>query len=269
MLILLPPSEGKAAPARRGRPVDLDRLSQPELTAARRKVVDALIEASARPDAADVLGLSAGQLDELDLNRRLTELPARPAADIYAGVLYAALDLPGLEAAARRRANTAIRVQSALWGPVRLTDRIPPYRLSIGTNLPGIGPLAGFWQRELAGVVTPSPRELVIDCRSSGYAAAWRPPEPDRVVRVTALTEKDGRRSVVSHFAKHTRGLVARMLLQAPRAPKRPEEVAGIVADHGRCELTGPGRTGWELAVITDAQGRPVDDEAATGMMER
>jgi hypothetical protein len=84
------------------------------------------------------------------------------------------------------------------------------------------------------------------------------------VVRITALTEKDGRRSVVSHFAKHTRGLVARMLVQSASSPRRAQDVAAIVGEHARCELTGPGRAGWELAVITDAQGRP-----GTGMMDR
>jgi cytoplasmic iron level regulating protein YaaA (DUF328/UPF0246 family) len=257
MLILLPPSEGKAPPARRGRPVDLDALSVPELTAARRKLVDALIETSGRADGAEVLGLGPSRLAELESNRRLLDLPARPAAEIYAGVLYAALDLSGLPSAARRRANLAVRVQSALWGPVRLTDRIPPYRLSIGARLPGIGPLAGFWNRELAGVFGPRAGELVVDCRSSGYAAAWRSPEPAKLVRVTAMTEKDGRRSVVSHFAKHTRGLVARMLLEAPRTPRSPQDAARVVAGRARCELTGSDRTGWELAVVTDAQGQP------------
>ena len=67
-------------------------------------------------------------------------------------------------------------------------------------------------------------RGVVVDCRSSSYAAAWRPgPEvAARTVAVRVLREQDGARSVVSHMAKHTRGLVARALLQAPRAPRTP-----------------------------------------------
>lgn len=255
MLILLPPSEGKAAPARRGRPIDLDALSAPELTGARTKVLDALLEVSARPDAAELLGLSAGQASDLELNRRLTELPARPAGTVYTGVLYDALDLAGLSARGRRRAK-AIRVQSALWGPIGVADRIPPYRLSIGTKLPAIGGLASFWRRELAGgaLDAEAAEELIIDCRSSGYATAWQPPT-EKLIKVTALTEKDGRRSVVSHFAKHTRGVVARLLLEAERSPRTPERVAEVVAEHGRCELTRT-KHGWELSVLTDHLGR-------------
>jgi hypothetical protein len=254
MRILLPPSEGKSAPAGRGRPVDIDTLSTPELAGARRKVVDALLETSGSPDGAARLGLSAGQRDELQLNLNLLESPAGPAGEIYTGVLYDALDQATLDSTARRRANAWIRVQSALWGPIKITDRISPYRLSIGVNLPGVGPLAGFWRRELAGLPEHSDGgELIIDCRSSGYAAGWHPPT-EKLIKVVALTEKDGVRSVVSHFAKHTRGVVARLLLDAERVPRTPQQVSDLVADHGHCELDRT-RTGWELSVITGATG--------------
>ncbi len=257
MLILLPPSEGKAPPARRGDPVDLAALALPELGPVRRELLQALVTVSDREDAASILGLGRTQLADLDLNRRLPELPARPAADIYTGVLYAALDLASLPPAARRRARAAVLVQSALWGPIRLTDRIPPYRLSIGTRLPGVEPLAGLWQRALGGVLQTRPGKVVVDCRSSGYAAAWRPPEPESTVRITAQSVKDGRRAVVSHFAKQTRGLVVRMLLEAPRQPRTPQQVAAVVGRQARCELTGPDRAGWQLTVLSDATGRP------------
>lgn len=261
MRILLPPSEGKAPPGRRGRPFDIDALSTPQLAGARRKIIDALLEVSGSPDGVAQLGLSEGQRGELALNLNLLQTPARPAGEIYTGVLYDALDLASLSPTARRRANAWILVQSALWGPIKITDRIPPYRLSIGTSLPGIGPLAGFWRRELSGLHPDDGDELIIDCRSSGYAAAWHPPT-DKLIKVVALTEKDGKRSVVSHFAKHTRGAVARLLLQAERVPRTPQQVVDLVADHGRCEL-GRTRTGWELSVITDATGRLLPGSAA------
>ena len=52
MLILLPPSEGKASPTR-GRPLDLEALSSPGLTAARRELLDVLTDLCATdPEAA-------------------------------------------------------------------------------------------------------------------------------------------------------------------------------------------------------------------------
>lgn len=259
LLILLPPSEGKAAPARRGRPVDVDTLSLPALAGARRKIISALLEVSAGPHGAAVLGLSDGQREELELNTAVLESPARPAGEIYTGVLYDALGLASLSASAKRRAGAWIRVQSALWGPIKITDRIPPYRLSIGTSLPGIGPLAGFWRTELAGLGDDHADELIIDCRSSGYAAAWHPPSK-KLIKVVALTEKDSKRSVVSHFAKHTRGVVARLILEADRVARTPTQVADIVGAHGRCELART-RTDWELSVITNATGQLIKSD--------
>ena len=62
---------------------------------------------------------------------------------VYTGVLYDALGWGTLDAAARRRGNASLVVASALWGAVRFGDRVPPYRLSIGVDLAGVGPLAG------------------------------------------------------------------------------------------------------------------------------
>src|SRR5436190_1136032 len=47
MLILLPPSEGKSAPGR-GRPLELESLSQPSLTPARERVLDGLVRVGDR-----------------------------------------------------------------------------------------------------------------------------------------------------------------------------------------------------------------------------
>jgi len=145
MLILLPPSEGKALPARRGRPVDLAALSAPELTETRLAIRDALIAVSHRPDAHRILAVPPALLDEVALNTRLKSLPGLPAMRVYTGVLYAALDYPSLSPAAKRRAARSLKVQSALWGPVGPADRIAPYRLSMAVSLPGLGPLAGVW----------------------------------------------------------------------------------------------------------------------------
>ena len=49
---------------------------------------------------------------------------------------------------------------------------------------------------------------LVVDCRSSTYAAAWAPPAAN-TVSVSVFQLRGGVRKVVSHFAKHTRGELA------------------------------------------------------------
>ena len=95
MLILLPPSEGKAQPAK-GKPIELARLSFPSLTDERARLLD----------------------DELRV------APTLPASRLYTGVLYAALDLPSLPASIANR----FVIISAQFGAVRPKDRIPSYK---------------------------------------------------------------------------------------------------------------------------------------------
>lgn len=254
MLILVPPSEGKAAPARRGRPVDLGSLSNPELTETRIVVRQALLAASAHPEAIELLGVTPGLAAEVAQNLLIESLPAAPAMAVYTGVLYAALDYPSLSPAAKRRASRSLSVQSALWGPVGPADRIAPYRLAMGANLPGVGSLAARWRAVLDPVLTSAAGSgVIVDCRSAPYAAAWRPRGElaRRTVAVRVSTEVGGRRSVVSHLAKHTRGLVARWLLEAPVTPRTPAAVAETIARQLRCELVDLGRPGYALEVLT------------------
>lgn len=232
MLILVPPSEGKAAGSR-GAPLDLGGLSFPELADTRRRVLDALAATSARPDALDVLGAPKGAADRVAANTELWSAPTLRAADLYTGVLYDALDLGSLDAAAKRRAGRRLVVISALFGALRPSDRVPSYRLSMGVDLPGVGPLAPTWREPLAGVLpATAARGVVVDLRSSTYVAAWRPTGDlaERTVAVHVVRDGPGGRTAVSHMAKHTRGAVARELLATGADPRTPEELAEALA---------------------------------------
>ena len=67
-------------------------------------------------------------------------------------------------------------VISALWGALRLDDRIPAYRLNMCGRLPGLGHLPDVWRAPLGDVLhAAAGRRLVVDFRSSEYATAWRP----------------------------------------------------------------------------------------------
>jgi cytoplasmic iron level regulating protein YaaA (DUF328/UPF0246 family) len=255
VLILLPPSEGKAAP-RRGAPLDLDGLSHPSLTDARRRVLEALVAASARDDAPALLGIGHTQTDLLERNRRLLTAPTARADRVYSGVLYDALDLPGLSPAARRRAATRVAVTSSLFGLLRPTDRVPAYRLSGDTSLPGLGPVAAAWREPLGEAVTESlGRGLLVDLRSSTYAGFWRPPAEmgRRVATVRVLHEAGGVRKVVSHFNKATKGRLVRALLEDGRDPRTPAALADVLRDLGWKVDEGPATArGTRLDVVVN-----------------
>lgn len=225
MLILLPPSEGKASPAR-GRSLDLDRLAFPGLNGRRRRMLDELTAVCSGDEekAAGVLGLGKTQYDEVARNAALLHAPTAPAARVYTGVLYAALGHDSLHGPALRRVNRWVAVQSALFGLVRLTDRIPAYRLSGDVSLPGVGRVSAAWRDDLAQVMREAGGSgLVVDLRSSTYAAFWKPNA--RTVPVRVLHESDGRRTVVSHFNKATKGRLVRGLAEDGAAPRTADEL--------------------------------------------
>ena len=203
MLILLPPSEGKAKP-QTGEPVDTDSLVFAEKLGGRREQV----------------------LDALD--PALREAPAAPAAEVYTGVLYGRLELPKLP----KRARSRVLIASALWGFVRPDDRIPHYKLPPKARLDGIGAPAPFWRPALAEAVPDKAGELVVDMRSGAYSTFWKPRRA-RLLAVRAFSEQDGERRAVSHMAKAVRGDVARALLQAGKAPQDPAAAAQIAEAAG------------------------------------
>ena len=121
VLILLPPSEGKAD-AGSGRRLNPDTMSLPELRPARERVLDSLVDLCVREPAAALaaLGLSAGQAGEVERNTRLREARTLPAARLYTGVLYDALDLASLSADAYK-----ILKRSVLTRPERRMESSP------------------------------------------------------------------------------------------------------------------------------------------------
>lgn len=203
MLVLLPPSEGKAQPEA-GDPVDLGALA-----------------------FADELGERREELLEA-LDPELRTAPAAPAAEVYTGVLFQRLRLPELPAEAQRQ----VLIASFLWGMVRPEDRIPHYRFSPKTRLDGIGPPATYWRPALGEALPDEKGDLIVDMRSGAYTAAWKPRRAT-LLAVRAFTEQDGERKPISHMAKAVRGEVARALLEATAPLVDPEAAASIAESAG------------------------------------
>ncbi|MES5821498.1 peroxide stress protein YaaA [Streptomyces sp. RG80] len=257
MLVLLPPSEGKASSGR-GAPLKLESLSLPGLTKARAAVLAELVELCAGDEdkAREVLGLSEGLRGEVGKNAELLNAGARPAGEIYTGVLYDALELSTLDAAAKRRAARQLLVFSGLWGAVGVADKIPSYRCSMGVKLPGIGALGAHWRTPMAAALPEAAGGgLVLDLRSSAYAAAWKPKGEvaSRTASVRVLHAPT--RKVVSHFNKATKGRIVRSLLSAGAAPKDPAALVEALRDLGYVvEVEAPKGAGkaWTLDVLVD-----------------
>ncbi len=255
MLILLPPSEGKARGGD-GPPVDLDGLSWPELTATRQRVGRTLVtmcqgnvvRARAR------LGLSEALDEDRAANAELWDSPTMVAGRRYRGVLHDALGYSTLTKSARQRADRYVVVFSGLWGATRPTDLLPAYRVGIGTQLPRQPTLPALWRKPLHDALD----DLVattgaIDLRSSGYTQMYRPSggAAPELVEVK-ITGPDGRRAAASYQSKVAKGRLARAMLRAGE-PSIEALLAAATAIGVLADTDGDGRVvvrlpaGWGL----------------------
>ena len=233
MLILLPPSEGKSAPEGG---VSARELSFPELGQPRTQVWDALIAMCKHEPqtAAKNLGLGVTQLDEVATNPHLAKSKCGPAIDVYAGVLYEALDAYSLNARTRTKLNMTVALSSALFGLVRPLDFIPAYRLSGNSTVTSLPSLPLVW-REASSAVIAASAGPIIDMRSQTYMALGPIPETcyERAITLRVLHEKNGKRSVVSHFNKSTKGALVRSLMLNSKTPKNTNEFLAALTTLG------------------------------------
>jgi uncharacterized protein len=234
VLVLLPASERKHT-VEPGPPVDPAAMSFPSLAPTRTAVLDALIETSAAPDALARLGVREGLADVVRANTALRTAPTADAGSVYAGVLFDALGLADLDAAARRRADEWIVMISALWGAIRPDDLIPAYRLHLCGRLPGLGHLPQMWQPVLSEVLPAAAGDgLVVDLRAAEYLTAWRPrgDVAERTVRLKVVRDLDSGRGAGSHRSKRTAGLVVRRIVTDAIDVRRPDDLADALSPH-------------------------------------
>jgi len=251
MLIILPPSETKRPEPASGPPVALDALSFPELTPLRARVLAALIETSARPDALQRLRVGPSLVGEVARNTRLHHVPAQPVLALYAGPLYQGLDAATLAPAAARRAASEVVVASSLWGAVRPTDRIPAYRLHVCSRLAGMDRLEPTWRTVLPAALAGAagPGGVILDLRSRAYQAIGKPAGLARRTLVLQVQPESGARTIGDVVAKRVRGQVARYLLESGSDPGEPAELAELLGQRWPVRLDPPVRSGQPWTV--------------------
>lgn len=251
MRILLPPSAGKTTKESTNH-LQLEKLWQEEhLTQTRRQLIDDVQNTALLADAAQIFKLGPKNAHEISQNLEVYDAPALAAWQLYDGVLYEAAKFAQIFSSGepsqgsqgqvgnhrgdqrqgsqgqgnqpqggQRQLEELTLVFSALFGPVRLTDLITPHRLSGSVKLPGQGSVASIWSKALKELLTQQlSGHVVVDLRSSEYGAMYRPTRGSDClllnIGVAKVNPATGKRSVVSHWAKHTRGLLAGALLRA------------------------------------------------------
>lgn len=275
MRILLPPSAGKTTKESTNH-LQLEKLWQAEhLTQTRRQLIDDVQNTALLADAAQIFKLGPKNAHEISQNLEIYDAPALAAWQLYDGVLYEAAKFAQIfsygacaqdgqgqadqSQGLQRQLEELTLVFSALFGPVRLTDLITPHRLSGSVKLPGQGSVASIWSKALKELLTQQlSGHVVVDLRSSEYGAMYRPTRGSDClllnIGVAKVNPATGKRSVVSHWAKHTRGLLAGALLRAVAGA----QLSGSEGDVDEILQVAAGLEGVKEVEITplDARGQ-------------
>ena len=293
MRILLPPSAGKTTKESTNH-LQLEKLWQAEhLTQTRRQLIDDVQNTALLADAAQIFKLGPKNAHEISQNLEIYDAPALAAWQLYDGVLYEAAKFAQIfsygacaqdgqgqgqgnqpqgsgqgqggqsqadqSQGLQRQSEELTLVFSALFGPVRLTDLITPHRLSGSVKLPGQGSVASIWSKALKELLTQQlSGHVVVDLRSAEYGAMYRQTRGSDClmlnIAVAKVNPATGKRSVVSHWAKHTRGLLAGALLEAVAGA----QLSGSEGDVDEILQVAAGLEGVKEVEITplDARGQ-------------
>lgn len=204
VIVLLPPSEGKA-PGGRGRWSPASGAFA-RLAPARTAVAEAVL--AAPPTVFGARGELAERAAGAARAVATGTTPALPAWQRFTGVVWQHLDPATLPSADRRR----IVVPSGLLGLCRGTDPTPDFRLKLSVSLPGLGRLDRWWRPQLTEALAAT-RGPIVDLLPTEHAAALDLGALGRrrVVRVDFVAP-DGR-GAAGHAAKAVKGILARQLL--------------------------------------------------------
>ena len=223
--ILLAPSEGKKTGGNPFAPDMFDyRTSNTfnyfnELNPERRQLIQTLQQIIRDgTDMEPILGVKDAHLEEaVEANLAVFEAPLMSALDRYSpGVMYKAMDFPGLPTGAQRRLLENGIIFSGLYGLLRPDDLIANYRLKMDATLPEIGKVSKHWRP----IISPHLNKhlasrFVWNLLPGVHESAW---DDDmtyaHIVKVRFFDESSGERKPVSHNVKVLRGQLVNYIVR-------------------------------------------------------
>jgi cytoplasmic iron level regulating protein YaaA (DUF328/UPF0246 family) len=233
VLLLLPPSETKRIGGS-NLTIEQVHLSYGQLNEARDLILDALIKVCKnKAEATKVLKLSAKQQGDRELNLAIRNAPTMPAYERYEGTLYKAIGIDSFTKHEVDLMRGNVLIQSALFGLISATDRIPWYRLSANTVLPKVS-LKKVWREHQDAAYNRLVDMPIIDLRSKAYVELAPIPEhlDSYWVEVVAEDSK-GQRRALNHFNKTAKGELVGAFVRAKTPPKTFTQLKAVAKRAG------------------------------------
>ena len=136
----------------------------------------------------------------------LKNKPSMKAIQRYNGVAFDALSYNSLNSKEQSYIDNNVILFSNLFGPIKASDKIPDYKYKQGAKLPKIN-VEKFYKDNFTKDLDVYIGDEIIDLRAGFYEKFY---SPKNATIITMKFLKDGK--VVSHWAKHYRGMVLNTL---------------------------------------------------------
>jgi cytoplasmic iron level regulating protein YaaA (DUF328/UPF0246 family) len=233
VLLLLPPSETKRIGGS-SLTIEQVHLSYGQLNEARDLILDALIKVCKnKAEATKVLKLSPKQQGDRELNLAIRKAPTMPAYERYEGTLYKAIGTDSFTKHEIELMRGNVLIQSALFGLISATDRIPWYRLSASTVLPKVS-LKKVWREHQDAAYNRLVDMPIIDLRSKAYVDLAPIPEHLDSYWVEVVAEDGkGQRRALNHFNKTAKGEFVGAFVRAKTPPKTLTQLKAVAKKAG------------------------------------
>jgi len=169
------------------------------------------------------------------------EAPGTQAAWTFTGEAYGRL-LP-TKWTKPDRAEERLRILSGLYGVLRPSDGVLPYRLDVGQSLDGHR-LVSFWKDSVSQWLADDAQGgPVVNCASDEYAEVLDRPRFTDWIDCVFLQTVNGKTRSVSALSKQARGAMARFL--ANHASSDPEVAKKFSAEGYTFLRTASNETRW------------------------
>jgi cytoplasmic iron level regulating protein YaaA (DUF328/UPF0246 family) len=221
-------------------PVQFDRYSEIDFLPEAEKII-AVLKKKKPAQIVKLMDISP-KLAELNYQRFQAWQPVFTPENSWQSVLMFNGDVyQGLKAETFSEAEFAVaqeklRILSGLYGLLKPLDRIQPYRLEMGTNLPVTRKkdLYDFWKTKITAKMNEElaqhDQKILINLASNEYFSAVDAKKiKARIITPAFKENKGGKYQMVSFFAKRARGLMSRFIIQNNISD--PEEIKAFDAE--------------------------------------
>ena len=138
----------------------------------------------------------------------------------FSGEVYRGLDLASLNSEELEIASKNLRILSGMYGILKPSDLIYPYRLEMGTRFSPIEEqknLYEFWKDKIVKMLEKEleKEEVIVNLASNEYFKAIDLQQiKNRIITPIFKDFKNGKFSIIMMYAKYARGAMARYLIQ-------------------------------------------------------